>query len=361
MNESRKLASIQTVASVMPIEGADAIEQIVVLGWHLIAKKGEFKPGDNCVFFEIDSVLPEAEWSEFLRSKGFRVKTMKLNKFGVISQGLALPLSILPLEWIVANVDDLNSPHIAGVDVTQVLGVTQIEEDEITDLRQGGINLLPFPAGVPKTDEERIQSNPWILRRMEGQPWVATVKLDGTSMTAFYDSRENRLRVASRRCELEDDGNLYFGMAKHLELDRKLWSMADLVFQGELCGPGIQKNRLGLKEHHWFIYNVYDLRSGRYFGLYDIEHYCRLAGLETVPVHETGGSFNFTVDQLEHKALSAMYFQPGYMADGNLAPAAEAVMAEGLVFRPRYNQPDPVLGQLSFKVINKHYLLEYNL
>ena len=88
----RKLASIQRVEWIRPIEGKDRIELVGVLGWKVIAKKGEFKPGDMCVFCEIDSVLPERPEFEFLRSKKFRIKTLKLGQ--TISQGIIFPLSI---------------------------------------------------------------------------------------------------------------------------------------------------------------------------------------------------------------------------------------------------------------------------
>ena len=42
----RKLATIQKIKEVRPIEGADAIEHYRVLGWWVIGKKGEFKVGD---------------------------------------------------------------------------------------------------------------------------------------------------------------------------------------------------------------------------------------------------------------------------------------------------------------------------
>ena len=54
----RKLASIQKIWDVVPIENADAIELVKVLGWQCVAKKGEFNKGDLCIYFEIDSFLP---------------------------------------------------------------------------------------------------------------------------------------------------------------------------------------------------------------------------------------------------------------------------------------------------------------
>ena len=113
VNGERALAYIVNVDSITPIDGADNIELAHVGGWSLITNIGQFKAGDEAVFFEIDSLLPEAEWSEFLRPKKFRIKTLRLNKFGVWSQGLLMPMDILPK----------GKSFKVGDDVTKVLGV----------------------------------------------------------------------------------------------------------------------------------------------------------------------------------------------------------------------------------------------
>lgn len=96
-NKERALAHIEKIEWVKPIEGADNIELIGVLGWICVAKKGEFQPGDLAVYIEIDSKCPENdERFAFLESKKYKVKTMKLGKFNVISQGLALPAILFP-------------------------------------------------------------------------------------------------------------------------------------------------------------------------------------------------------------------------------------------------------------------------
>ena len=41
-----KLASIQLITEIRPIEGADRIEAATVLGYQTVIKKGEFRPGD---------------------------------------------------------------------------------------------------------------------------------------------------------------------------------------------------------------------------------------------------------------------------------------------------------------------------
>ena len=50
-NHMRKLASIQRVWKVEPIEGADRIELAHVLGWQCVVNKGQFQPMDVGVYF----------------------------------------------------------------------------------------------------------------------------------------------------------------------------------------------------------------------------------------------------------------------------------------------------------------------
>ena len=64
----RSLATIQRVSDIKPIEGADAIELVLIKGWQCVAKKGEFKKGALCVYFEVDSYLPIDARYEFLRT-----------------------------------------------------------------------------------------------------------------------------------------------------------------------------------------------------------------------------------------------------------------------------------------------------
>jgi RNA ligase (TIGR02306 family) len=109
----RKLASIQSIKALDPIEGADAIEKATVLGWQLVVKKGEFSVGDLCVYSEIDSLMPDRPEFEFLRPRGMSIKTIRLR--GQVSQGICFPLSILPSGTVVEE----------DTDCTEILGITK--------------------------------------------------------------------------------------------------------------------------------------------------------------------------------------------------------------------------------------------
>ena len=90
---NRKLASIQRIVDIKPIEGANRIECVDVLGWHCVVGKNEFKVGDLVVYLEVDSVTPDRPEFVLLKDSGFRVKTRKFRK--QISQGICFPLKIL--------------------------------------------------------------------------------------------------------------------------------------------------------------------------------------------------------------------------------------------------------------------------
>jgi len=90
----RRLVTIRQIAVIDPIPNADAIECATIDGWKVVVKKGEFKVGDCCVYFEIDSFLPESDprygflmkggVREFEGSRGHKLKTVKLR--GQLSQ-----------------------------------------------------------------------------------------------------------------------------------------------------------------------------------------------------------------------------------------------------------------------------------
>jgi RNA ligase (TIGR02306 family) len=327
----RKLASIQVIDRIDPIAGADAIDQARVMGWTVVVKKGEFAPGDRCVFFEIDSLLPEGKpWAEFMRVRGFRVKTLKLR--GVLSQGLALPVAIL----------DGEVPPV-GTEVSAALGVGKFEA-VLPDSREVA---GPFPTRVPKTDEIRLQSALPLLDEIRGLDFYVTTKLDGSSATFFRDL-DGTLIACSRNWALQRGSNQVWRIAEQYRLEDVL--PPGIAVQGELCGPGIQKNRLGLSGLDFFVFSVHDARAGRFLDHTEMIDFCGGAGLKPVPVEQvvTGAAAQAFDHSLERwLELSAGHY------------AGTRNRKEGIVVRPLVETRSPTLGgRLSFKVINNDFLLK---
>lgn len=337
----RKLASVQYVHDVWPIEGADKIECIGVLGWRCVAKKGEFRVGDLCVYFEIDSFLPVDERFEFLRSScyresdfmgcGFRLKTQKFR--GQVSQGLALPLFILGEgEW-----------HI-GDNVTELLGVRKWEVEERAT--SSGTIVAALPDGVPKTEETRIQAEPGLLEEFEGVPYYITTKMDGTSVSVFRIG--GRFGVCGHNYEYADDGkcSAWEWMKSH-QIEQRLAGagLDNVALQGEFCAAGIQGNPLKLQYPEWYVFTVVDVAARRRLGMQDTQKLCDELGLSMVPIEEQGDSLPYgTVEELLERAR-------GHYSSGSVK--------EGIVVRPVDPRYSPTLSApLSCKVINNDYLVK---
>ena len=183
----RALAHVEKIVKVYPIEGADNIEMVQLLDFHVVVKKNEFKVGDNALYVEVDSILPDGlptdfqaplsqakkslkaftkdekkavgealvkvkeeiskvneEISkivsnnifsefEFLRQKDFTIKSLKYGKFldqfgnPIVSMGIVFPIDILK------TVSKKNGKEVSeivlGMDVTENLGIQKVVED----------------------------------------------------------------------------------------------------------------------------------------------------------------------------------------------------------------------------------------
>lgn len=336
----RKLASIQKITEILPIEGADKIVCVKILGWQCVALKTEFSANDKCVFFEIDSVLPIAQWNDHLRkepNKQLRIKTIRLR--GVLSQGLALPVSILP-----------QGEYEVGQDVTELVGVTKYEP--VVPAHLSGMAKGNFPAFLHKTDETRLQSEPRVLDEAisKGLVLVGTLKMDGTSFTAYR--RDAEFGVCSRNLDLkETEDNAHWRMARKLKLEEILRSEPrNLCTQGEMAGPGIQGNRMGLKEVDLYLFNLFDIDTSKYAGYKELVEFGKKHNIKVVPIvgHNDFGSGETTTVGKMLEVAAALNYDNG-------------TPAEGIVWRSACETYSEVLkGRMSFKTISSRFLLKYN-
>jgi hypothetical protein len=356
----RKLASIKTIQQLLPIEGRDKIELAVVDGWSVIVKKSEFAVGDKTVYCEIDSVMPETEQFEFLRSKKFRIKTMKMA--GVVSQGICFPLSFLPA-----------GNYALEQDVTDILGVKQYEvtmdaepeskEAESTKkypaflMSMGWFRklVLPkkqdkgFPSFISKTDETRIQNMPFILK--DKREWVATEKIDGQSGTFALVRRKSWNPFAKERFE-------YIVCSRNLRLRAKnltsYWQVSDrykieealrniigdrewIAIQGECVAANVQGNKYKVTEPDLYVFNVV-YPTGRLDSLM-AKKMCEQNGLKFVPILST----NYVLPDTVNEVLDYAHAQS----------AVGDTLREGVVFRSKD-------GKQSFKAVDPLFLLKYD-
>jgi RNA ligase (TIGR02306 family) len=356
----RQLATIQLIKDIQPIDGADAIEVATVNGWKVVVKKGEYKPGDKIVYLEIDSWVPNTLAPFLSKGKepriyqgvsGERLRTISLRK--QISQGLILPISSIPTYQVVAGSEYYSSgdsetitlipllgDHAIGNDVSELLNIIKWEQEIPAQLR--GQAKGNFPSFLRKTDEERVQNLVNLLPNMVGIRFNLHEKLDGSSTTIFRNNGE--FGVCSRNLNLKDtEGNSFWHIAKKYNLHETLDD--NICIQGELVGPGVQKNKYNLTELDLYVFNVFDISTGQYMDTEDAKRIAERLCLRWVPFIQ---DYTITESTTVEELLS--------IAEGPSVLNA-STEREGLVWRPYAEQEMRNLGRLSFKTISNKFLL----
>ena len=383
INNKRALAYIVTVDEIKPIEGYDRVEYARTNGWWvIIGKQDNLHVGDKCVYFEVDSKVNAAdERFAFLEKRDYKIKTQRMCK--VISQGLLMPLSTFP------ELGDLD----VNTDVTDLLKVTySVAEDnarknENPDAKYKSMadrhkklfrqrwakwmmkrawgrkimffffgkkkdNPREFPSFVSKTDEERVENQPW--RIGDGKDYLATEKLDGTSCTYALERKgKNKFEfyVCSRNVRQQDekqecyhDHNIYWDLAFKYNIEKHLKDFLNqypfpkwVCIQGEGVGS-VQGNPLKLKEDDLYVFNFITSDTGRWAstdGKMQVEEW----GMKWVPIL---GEVQLpdTMEELKELATGKSVVNP-------------EVMREGIVYRS-------LDGQDSFKNVSREYLLKHD-
>lgn len=365
----RKLATIREVSKVLPIEKADRLELAIIDGWQCVVKKNEVKPGDAVIYIEIDSIVPDIPYFDFMKERKFRVKTIKLR--GQISQGLAVPITEEVQKKLLKN-----KLFQLGHDVSDVIGITKWippSEREVYQTPKKPRNpiikflcrynwfrkLFPakarkiWPSWIQKTDEERIQNCKKLLEIFEGEPCIITEKLDGQSATYFVEKSffGYKFGVCSRNIWLQmSDNSTWWTIAKNLNVKKYLIDLAKelkasrIVLQGEIVGPGVAngsgKNIYNLDKIEFKAFNL--LIDGKKTNYSDMKKYLFLL-CECVPCIY----YALIINDLEHY-LKLSQIQSKFL------PGAEQ---EGIVVRDVETNG----AKFSFKAINNNFLLKHDL
>jgi RNA ligase (TIGR02306 family) len=346
----RKLASVQIIKDIRPIEGAELIEVAQVLGWTVVVKKGDFHVGGKVIYCEIDSILPDRPEFEFLKPRGMRIKTIRLK--GQVSQGICFPLGILSEPFLTDDLA-LENPFdlLEGADVTDILGV--IKYEPLMPACLSGIAKGKFPSFIPKTDETRVQVLQKVLDKYKGTICYVTEKLDGSSAT--YYVKDGEFGVCSRNLELiEDAENTFWKVARELDIENKLRSIGrNIAIQGELIGEGIQGNKLKIKGHTVMFFNLFDIDKFEYLNIFQLNELLTKLDLPLVPIV----ALDYLLENDIEKIIKMATIKSSICKD---------VWAEGIVIRPYSEKIDLLLsnenfnnGRLTFKAINPEFLLKY--
>jgi RNA ligase (TIGR02306 family) len=343
-----KLAVIAKVLKLDPIEGADRIERATVLGWHVVVRKGLHKVGNLVVMVFPDSYAPKQFIDEnYVGEEKVRIKTVKMR--GQYSAGL-----ILPVSEVYAAAERKGLPSKVWEQDEEVSVLLDIEKWVApVSASLGGEALGDFPTNiVRKTDEFNFRSEPQALDeartsyKFANVEFVATLKCDGSSATFIH--KDGVFRVCSRNRELkESESSAFWRAAKKYKIQEMLANApTEMAIQGELCGPGIQKNPLKLDDLTLFVFQIRDITNHKWFTWDQVKQIC---STHEIPYVQEITRFVFSasvpsVEDLQELANSTKY-------DNGRADA------EGIVIRPAVPIKSETLQQdwWSLKVMNQPY------
>lgn len=388
INDVRALAYTAKIDDITPIPNYDRVELAHIGGWTVIVSKNDnFKSGDMCVYFEIDSKVPEDdERFAFLAKRNYKVKTLKM--CGVYSQGLIMPLSAF---------SELSPNLPEHTDLTKKLGITY--NDPVDNVRKANAsdpkvkyramasrhaNLFkkPFvrwlmrrewgrklmfvffgkkrdkPNSWPKhicakTDVERIQNMTWILK--DKSPFVASEKVDGSSVTfaaertkfgkiKYYVCSRNVVFLdESQKCYYDD--NIYFEAYKKYNIKDILtqilndYNLPNVAIQAEVFGEGIQKRNYSFDHHEIRVFHI--VSQGIKLSMDEVVEICNHYGLPHVHIFDDNYILPDTIEELQEYVESHK-------------SAIDGGLMEGIVFY------DKQTGQTYFKFVSPAFLMKYH-
>jgi RNA ligase (TIGR02306 family) len=324
-----KLATIQRIHSIQPHPNNEVtkLEVAKILAWPVVVQKGQYKEGELVVFIVIDSIVPPTPDFAFMEKMKYKVWSAKFK--GAPSQGLVMPISILPLNKTYMPAE--------GDDVTEILGVIKYEKPEPICAEAIG----NFPSNlIPRTDEDNLLNNPDVMQEFIGEEVYLTGKADGSSCTVILEN--GNFRVCSRNLE-QKPGTGFWPIVEKLEIEINLRALGydNLAIQMEVVGPGINGNRMGLTEKSVRVFNVREINSGRWYSWDEIKSICENLHLLTVEFIARWTFKDTTIDELQTIANGYRY---------------GLQLGEGIVLRPINPKFSPTLNRmLSVKILNVDY------
>lgn len=321
---------LDTVKHTLPIEGADAIESLFLESteYPFIVQKGVYQSGDTVLYFPLDAVLPEhiiekLELNPSRLRQHTIVKTFKLKKFGVFSQGVVCkPELFLTSEQIKAGLEDY----------AELLGVVKYEEPlNSRNVRSKG----SLPPEVFMYDIENAENQRALVELLKDQVVLITEKLEGShfSITSYPDGT---LKVCSRRQTIDVDYESWWSTIYHkyhwFSIFKKMASIVGnyhiFTVRGEIVGPGVQRNIYDLKELELRVFEI------------EIDS-------QPVGVDLTSYLYNICLKPFAVKSVPTVYEGPlsEYLLGRSLKEAANgpselklAQMREGIVIKPWVEQ-----------------------
>lgn len=374
---SSLIVEVCKISDIKPHPNADRMEIAVVKGWECCVKKGAFQKDDKCIYFPIDTILPESVSDKFgvtkYLSKG-RIRATRLRSYP--SCGLVMPCNEDVWNAAVDPPGNTYSEKFWKVktNVADMFGCIKWEPPQ--EITQGDMEK-EHPLFSRYTDIENIKNFPYVLK--EGEMVVITEKIHGTNSRvgllkgefvagSHKTQRKNPDAVISIKQNIVDfyyrikkfvktgnwnrpsikasKNNTYWIPLKNENLREmmrhisKEYKADQVIVFGEIFGKGVQDLTYGRQRE--VDYRVFDIIvNGEYMNYILFKNVCEKFNISMVPVIYEGVWDNSLIEKY---------------SSGNSVVSDIEQIREGFVVKPIFEREDPEIGRVILKSISFEYL-----
>ncbi len=338
---------------------ADSLSLTNVLGYPVVFRTGDFRPDDFAVYVPVDALVPTSRPEfAFLAKPGHerhRVRAARLR--GIFSMGLLVPMSNLGPAYA-----------FAGADAARAFDITKWEPPAPKEqLARGAQRARQAPGWMPVYGVEGYRRHTGVLK--DGEEVVITEKIHGTNArycyrgSSLYVGSHRTLRGTSRGVVAEwfnrlwlklrtafgdrhraslfaESGDVWWDAAQKFDLKAKLATKPDCVVYGEIYGVGVQDLTYGCATRRFRVFDVLDIKAGRYLDYDELLDFCAGLDLEMPPCLYRGP---WSTDLLA-------------LAEGKSTLEGADNIREGFVVRPVKERVEH-MGRVILKVVGVGYLL----
>lgn len=374
---SSLIVEVCKVKAIKNHPNADRMEIAIVKGWECCVKKDSFKAGDKCIYFPVDTILPESVSDAFNVTKYLsngRIKAARLRQ--IPSYGLVMPCTKEVWEAAPNRPEGAYTESVWKIkdNVAEMYGCIKWEPPQ--GFTQGYMEK-EHPLFKKYTDIENIKNFPDVIK--EGEEVVLTEKIHGTnSRVGLIDGvwlagshntqRKNPDAINSIKQDIIGflynirrfirTGKWRNGNSKKAAKNNVYWiplkneNMKNLISNlgknnkvvivfGEIYGKGIQDLTYG--KHRDVEYRVFDIYTDRgYLDFTEVENLCNQYSVKMVPVLYRGAWNSNLINEY---------------SNGQSVVSDIEQIREGFVVKPIKERDDPEIGRVILKSVGDDYLL----
>lgn len=319
--------SLSVIEKLETHPNADSLDIAIVDGCPAIVRRGDFKAGDIVVNVPFDFIIPDSEeFDEVFRAK--RVKPVRLR--GIFSMAL-----VLKNKWNFKEGDDIGA----------ALGIVkwEPEAEKMINLRTGvPFDAAPPPPGVAVSKYDLESLRKYHGKLLLGEEVVITEKIHGTNARFVFS--DGKLHVGSRLNWLkEENGGIYWEVAKEYDLAEKLKPYGRTVLCGEIYGQVQKGYQYGVDKGKvkFAAFDAFDGVVNRFLRVDEFENLTKAEDIPTAPVIYRGPWLGFEA----HAEMAEGVSQYG----GNIR--------EGFVVKPVVERYDYHVGRVAYKLHGQSFLL----